>query len=393
MAFQMSTLSCRFKIPTRLGVLTLVRATSSAQAVGPIADLKISSSTASRAAESLLNSGVRSPVCLVFTRLFNTQSSLYSGAINFGRSSVKFSTSLGASGSIQADSGEASSHRRARSVRRGFCAVLGALGFSAAVACLHSSSLRDMAAGSDSINLDSTNTDWKEAKKFLLSASLQERRAMYRTSDFLTLEQIPVWTSSERPAGDAIYPANEALNRKISLFRGDITKLEIDAIVNAANKTLLGGGGVDGSIHRGAGPLLKQECATLGGCETGQAKITGAYGLPAKYVIHTVGPIVQVSVGDREREGLHNCYHNCLDNAVQNQLRTVAFPCISTGVYGYPPEKAVDVALATVREYLEEHHAQLDRVIFCVFLKSDEDLYLERLPLYFPQGGQVKSKL
>ncbi|KPP79903.1 hypothetical protein Z043_100481 [Scleropages formosus] len=148
---------------------------------------------------------------------------------------------------------------------------------------------------------------------------------------------------------------------------------------------------VDGSIHRGAGPLLKKECATLGGCETSQAKITGAYGLPAKYVIHTVGPIAQGVVGDREREELRSCYRNCLDTATQNQLRTVAFPCISTGVYGYPPDKAVDVALTVVREYLEKHPAQLDRVIFCVFLKSDEDLYQDRLPRYFPHGECVQS--
>ncbi|KAL2077396.1 hypothetical protein ACEWY4_026900 [Coilia grayii] len=153
----------------------------------------------------------------------------------------------------------------------------------------------------------------------------------------------------------------------------------------AANRTLLGGGGVDGAIHRAAGPLLRKECATLGGCETGEAKITGAYGLPAKYVIHTVGPIVHGAVSDRDRKALQDCYLNSLKTAVEKKLRTVAFPCISTGVYGYPPEEAVEMALATVREYLDEHHEQLDRVIFCVFLGSDDDLYRRALPLYFPQ--------
>uniref|UniRef100_W5LZJ9 Mono-ADP ribosylhydrolase 1 n=1 Tax=Lepisosteus oculatus TaxID=7918 RepID=W5LZJ9_LEPOC len=162
-----------------------------------------------------------------------------------------------------------------------------------------------------------------------------------------------------QPKGEVHFKSNESLNPKISLFRGDITKLEVDAVVNAANKTLLGGGGVDGAIHRGAGPLLKKECSTLGGCETGQAKLTGAYGLPSKYVIHTVGPIVQTgSVGDRERQALRNCYWSCLETARAQQLRTVAFPCISTGVYGYPPSEAADVALRTVREYLDTHGSQ-----------------------------------
>ncbi|XP_029113215.1 ADP-ribose glycohydrolase MACROD1 isoform X1 [Scleropages formosus] len=300
----------------------------------------------------------------------------------------------GVSASFSTSSAAPKGPRSSRGRRRCW-ALLAALGLSTTVGCLHSGTVSAaMASSSDSINLDSPDTDWKEAKKLLLSASPRERRRLYRVSEVLPLSQIPVWTpSAGQTTGETCYQVNEVLNSKISLFRGDITKLEVDAIVNAANKTLLGGGGVDGSIHRGAGPLLKKECATLGGCDTGQAKITGAYGLPAKYVIHTVGPIAQGVVGDREREELRNCYRNCLDTATQNQLRTVAFPCISTGVYGYPPDKAVDVALTVVREYLEKHPAQLDRVIFCVFLKSDEDLYQDRLPRYFPHGAQVKSKL
>lgn len=243
------------------------------------------------------------------------------------------------------------------------------------MAALHTSPLLAMSA--ETINLESDRTDWQEAKRLLLAASQEKRREHYRI-EYLPLEKIPVWGATGAPT--------DAQRPKISLFSGDITKLEIDAIVNAANKTLLGGGGVDGAIHRGAGPLLKKECATLGGCETGEAKITGAYGLPAKYVIHTVGPIVFTGVSDKERNALRDCYRNSLKTAVENQLRTVAFPCISTGVYGYPPEDAVKVALATVKEYLDEHHEQLDRVIFCVFLKTDKDLYECNLPLYFPQA-------
>ncbi|XP_042594760.1 ADP-ribose glycohydrolase MACROD1-like [Cyprinus carpio] len=210
----------------------------------------------------------------------------------------------------------------------------------------------------------------------------EKRRETYRV-DFIPLEKIPVWSPSGDSSCKPRYKVNEELNKKISLFSGDITKLEIDAVANA----------VDGAIHRGAGPLLRKECATLNGCETGEAKITGAYGLPAKYVIHTVGPIVHDSVGDREEQALRNCYYNCLHTATKNHLRTVAFPCISTGVYGYPPDQAVEVALRTVREYLEQNHEKLDRVIFCVFLKSDRELYETMLPAYFPRGSPPKSKL
>ncbi|CAL8328023.1 unnamed protein product [Gadus morhua 'NCC'] len=152
---------------------------------------------------------------------------------------------------------------------------------------------------------------------------------------------------------------------------------------------------VDGAIHRAAGPQLKEECATLLGCETGQAKVTGGYGLPAKYVIHTVGPIVQRAVGDQERRALRASYRSSLEAAAPPHVaaRSLAFPCISTGIYGYPPDQAVHVALATVREYLDEHPDKLDRVIFCVFLPADRELYLKNLPLYFPGEAAVRSKL
>ncbi|XP_062856742.1 ADP-ribose glycohydrolase MACROD1 isoform X2 [Trichomycterus rosablanca] len=264
-----------------------------------------------------------------------------------------------------------------------YVAVLfGTVGVS--VAAISSSAVSAMSSRPD-LNLDSEKSDWRQIKKKLQSMSLEERRAVYMTG-YITLDKVPVWNQTGSTSTEPFYKPDKELNQKISLFRGDITKLEIDAIANAANKTLLGGGGVDGAIHRGAGPLLRKECATLGGCQTGEAKITGAYGLPAKYVIHTVGPIAHGSVGESEERALQDCYYNCLHTATENQLRTVAFPCISTGVYGYPPEKAVEVALKTVREYLEQHDAQMDRVILCVFLKSDEELYKSRLPAYFPKA-------
>ncbi len=141
---------------------------------------------------------------------------------------------------------------------------------------------------------------------------------------------------------------------QISVVTRDITKLEVDAIVNAANKSLLGGGGVDGAIHRAAGPELKEECRKLNGCETGEAKITRGYRLPARHVIHTVGPVWQG--GDRgEPELLANCYRNSLKLAANHELESIAFPAISTGVYRYPVEEATKVATGTVMSFLKDH--------------------------------------
>lgn len=144
---------------------------------------------------------------------------------------------------------------------------------------------------------------------------------------------------------------------------GDITAMQVDAIVNAANESLLGGGGVDGCIHRAAGPELKAECATLGGCRVGEAKITGGYCLPAKYVIHTVGP--RWFGGEcGEREQLASCYRNSLTVAQQNHCSSVAFPLISSGVFGYPPKEAFDVAAEVIREFLTQNDMKVYMVLY-----------------------------
>ncbi len=155
-----------------------------------------------------------------------------------------------------------------------------------------------------------------------------------------------------------------SLKDRIELFRGDITSLAVDAIVNAANESLLGGGGVDGAIHRAAGPELLAECRTLGGCPTGEARITGGYRLPARRVIHTVGPVYTGSA--RDAELLAACYRNSLALAAAHGLASVAFPAISCGVYRYPVEEGCAVAVEAVREHLAGHHLP-ERVLFALF--------------------------
>ena len=164
---------------------------------------------------------------------------------------------------------------------------------------------------------------------------------------------------------------------RVSVVEGDITRLEVDAIVNAANTTLLGGGGVDGAIHRAAGPELLEECRRIGGCPTGEARITGGYRLPARYVIHTVGPVYQG--GDAgEAELLRSCYRESLRLARAAGARSVAFPAISTGVYGYPKAEACAIAVSTVTEWLMTHDLPRS-VIFCCFDSATADLYRRRL--------------
>ncbi|KAG6289645.1 hypothetical protein E4U09_004817 [Claviceps aff. purpurea] len=177
---------------------------------------------------------------------------------------------------------------------------------------------------------------------------------------------------------------SSSINARVGLLRGDITKIQIDAIVNAANNSLLGGGGVDGAIHRAAGPELLSECRELGGCATGDAVLTKGYELPAKHVIHTVGPIYSKSKPLESERALRSCYEKSLKLASNEGLKTIAFSAISTGVYGYPGRDAAEVACDTVRTFLEHEGSGLEKVVFVVFQEKDEDVYKEALPKYFP---------
>jgi O-acetyl-ADP-ribose deacetylase len=164
------------------------------------------------------------------------------------------------------------------------------------------------------------------------------------------------------------------MQTKITIKRGDITGEKVDAIVNAANRSLLGGGGVDGAIHDAAGPELLKECRSLGGCETGEAKMTAGYRLSAKFIIHTVGPVYGHARG-REKDLLSNCYLNSLMLARAKDLRTIAFPCISTGVYGYPQDEAAKIAIGTVKGYVAENPDDFQEIFFVTFRESDYRIY------------------
>lgn len=160
----------------------------------------------------------------------------------------------------------------------------------------------------------------------------------------------------------------------IKVIQADITTLALDAIVNAANETLLGGGGVDGAIHRAAGPQLKEYCRQLGGCPTGEARVSPGFKLPARWIIHTVGPVWQ---GGARQEAalLANCYRNCFELALDRGLHSIAFPSISTGAYGYPRDEAAHVALSLMREY----EAEFEDIVACCFSAADAALYLRVL--------------
>lgn len=166
----------------------------------------------------------------------------------------------------------------------------------------------------------------------------------------------------------------------LEVWRGDITKLEVDAIVNAANSSLLGGGGVDGAIHRAAGKELEFECRMLGGCKTGEAKITKGYKLPAKFIIHTVGPVWRDGHAS-EKLLLERCYINSLELAFSRNLRSIALPAISTGIYAFPPELAAVIAISSIRAFLEQHPEAFDRVVLVAFDVKTEEIYQTKLEL------------
>ena len=170
---------------------------------------------------------------------------------------------------------------------------------------------------------------------------------------------------------------SEKVKNQIQVVQGDITKLDCDGIVNAANRSLLGGGGVDGAIHRAAGPELLAECRTLHGCRTGEAKITKGYRLKAKYIIHTVGPIYSGTAEDAAQ--LADCYRNSLNLAKEHDVHSIAFPAISTGVYGYPLEDATGIAVKTVAQWLADHADYAMQVIFCCFDDRTERVYQAKL--------------
>ncbi len=165
------------------------------------------------------------------------------------------------------------------------------------------------------------------------------------------------------------------MKEKIKIIQGDITKLEVDAIVNAANNSLLGGGGVDGAIHRSAGPDLLEETRKIGGCPTGEARVSGGYDLPARWVIHTVGPVWKGG-SQNEENLLASCYRNSFAAAVEKGVKTVAFPAVSTGVYGFPLKRATEIAMRETRQFLENDDL-LDQVIFVCFSQEALKIYQE----------------
>ncbi|XP_018522550.1 ADP-ribose glycohydrolase MACROD2 isoform X2 [Lates calcarifer] len=227
--------------------------------------------------------------------------------------------------------------------------------------------------------------DWKTEKERLLRLDREERRKEYRRQDFISLDKIKTWREENRANDkeEGKETGGGGLTDKVSLYKGDITVLEVDAIVNAANSSLLGGGGVDGCIHKAAGSCLYDECHSLNGCDTGKAKITCGYDLPAKYVIHTVGPVARGHVGPIETNDLTSCYQNSLRLMKEYGLSTVAFPCISTGIYGFPNDPAADIALNTVKSWIEENPDKITRVIFCVFLETDFAIYKKKMSFIF----------
>jgi len=238
-----------------------------------------------------------------------------------------------------------------------------------------------------------------EARERFVSMPVDEKRKLYKCKEnYVKLVDVHAWPDyfkdfklGEKSLNqeELKHSTNNDINLKLSIWRGDITTIEIDAITNAANGSLMGGGGVDGAIHAAAGSALRAECETLRGCDTGDAKITAGYKLPAKYIIHTVGPRGEHS------EKLKSCYIRCLELMKENHLTSLAIPCISTGIYGYPNEAAAHVALNTVREFLEkdDYAEKVERIIFCLFLATDVRIYQNLMQVYFPiQTHDIATK-
>ncbi|TGJ83283.1 hypothetical protein E0Z10_g5502 [Xylaria hypoxylon] len=216
---------------------------------------------------------------------------------------------------------------------------------------------------------------------------------------FTTADEIPTLSllyKLKKIDPSPLGPLNDAMavhNGQIGIIRGDITTLAVGAIVNAANKSLLGGGGVDGAIHRAAGPELVLECQTLGGCDTGCSKITDPYKLPCQKVIHTVGPVYNLLYRKRCEAALRGCYHSALQLAVQNELKTIAFSAISTGIYGYPSPAAARIACSAVKDFLDgEDGKKLDKVIFVTYEEKDANAYSQILPRFFPPSSDTPSE-
>eukprot|EP01119_Soliformovum_irregulare_P017361 TRINITY_DN5144_c0_g1_i2.p1 TRINITY_DN5144_c0_g1~~TRINITY_DN5144_c0_g1_i2.p1 ORF type:complete len:421 (+),score=115.36 TRINITY_DN5144_c0_g1_i2:52-1314(+) len=187
----------------------------------------------------------------------------------------------------------------------------------------------------------------------------------------------------------AEFSYNSEINKKVALIQGDITTLEIDGVVNAANESLLGGGGIDGAIHKAAGGELRKECHTLGGAETGETKLTRGHNLPAKFILHTVGP------RGKNEKALTSCYKSCLDICRDHGIKSVALCGISTGIFGYPLYDASHVALRVIREWLEvpENLAAMDLIIFCTFLDKEIICYNKLMPMYFPPEGMDTQQI
>lgn len=206
-----------------------------------------------------------------------------------------------------------------------------------------------------------------------------------KLSSIPTLASLYASSTIAAPSSTALASSIYPFAHLLSLHCGDITSLSVDAIVNAANNSLLGGGGVDGAIHRAAGPDLLKECRTLNGCDTGSAKTTKGYNLPASHVIHTVGPVYKSSKHDESERLLRGAYRSSLDEAKRVGAKSVAFPSISTGVYGYPFDKAASAALDEIGSWLENGNSKnVERIILCCFSQKDYDKYTELAPTVFP---------